>query len=157
MIKRIIQILFISVLFSQLNITTAQHSKVRGINILKVDFLAPIAFQELGLAYERVLTSNLAGQLSFQIIDEGFSLNPAIKCYPFRSLPPDGFFISPFGRIMRGSISNNIGFGYGGLIGYQALIRRRLTVSGFVGPTYNGLAAYESWEIWGGINVGIII
>ena len=58
---------------------------------------------------------------------------------------------------MRGSISTNFGLGYGGLVGYQILIGRRVTVSGFIGPTYNGLAAYQSWEIWGGINVGLVI
>ncbi|MBL7111713.1 MAG: hypothetical protein ISS19_07210 [Bacteroidales bacterium] len=103
MIRRIVPILFIFVILSHYNITTAQISKLRGVNIVKIDVL------------------------------------------------------SPFGRILRASISTNIGFGFGGLIGYQALIHRRVTVSGFIGPTYNGLAAYESWEIWAGINVGLVL
>ena len=157
MIRRIVPILFIFVILSHYNITTAQISKLRGVNILKIDVLSPIAFQELGFAYERVFTGDLSMQIGFQIIDEGFSVNPELKYYPFRRPAPEGIFLSPFGRIMRASIGTNIGFGFGGLMGYQALIHKRVTVSGFIGPTYNGLAAYESWEIWCGINVGLVL
>ena len=74
MIRRIVPILFIFVILSHYNITTAQISKLRGVNILKIDVLSPIAFQELGFAYERVFTGDLSMQIGFQIIDEGFSV-----------------------------------------------------------------------------------
>jgi len=151
---RLLHILFLFLFFIPSNNAPAQIRRVERSNIVKVDFLSAVAFRRFGIAYERVITSNFSGQLGFQVTADGYTVSPEFRYYMLRQIAPEGFFVSPFGRIIGSNAGGGLGYGFGGLVGYQVLITSRISADAFIGPAYKYLAKESDWELWAGITIG---
>lgn len=82
----------------------------------------------------------------------GFALTPEYRFYLSEKPALEGFYFAPFLRYQNLSLTEPTGyassarddkatlstFGGGMLAGYQLLFKRRFTLDGFLGPSYNG-------------------
>ncbi len=155
MLKRLVPVLFILILSFLFSDNLAQIHRGQRSNVAKVDMLGAIAFKRFGLAYERVINNKISAQLDFQVISDGYTISPELRYYLLRDYAPEGLFVSPFGRILCSNIGGGLGYGFGGLVGYQTLFASRLSADVFIGPGFNYLAKETEWDIWAGITLGL--
>jgi hypothetical protein len=122
-------------------------------NIVKVNLFSPIA-RTGSFFFERVVADHMTMQLGFfytgaSIVDtkfRGFGITPEFRYYLSESRTgPSGTFIAPYLRYQSFNLSTDIGndeatysaMGGGLLIGYQRLLRNRISLEGFIGPSYS--------------------
>ncbi len=138
-------------------------------NLLKTS-LTSVFFKTYVLAYERVLNQDMSVQLGgfymgWSVGDaklDGFAITPEYRYYLSESKnAPSGGFIAPFIRYQNYSFKSQdleptdpsygegslSAIGGGLLIGYQRLFKETISLSAFIGPSYNSSnISYESNE-----------
>ncbi len=154
---------FLTLCFSCLlfNIVTLAQERA---NNLKINLLSPFA-RSFSIFYERAITNDKSAQLGFFYTDiklsslniNGFGLTPEFRFYLANSKEnstkqaPEGFYLAPFVRFQRFTISDDeidaqtglpskaklTTLGAGLCVGYQFLSQKGITLDLFVGPSYN--------------------
>lgn len=153
----------LTIIFSCLLFNTEILAQERA-NNLKINLLSPVV-RSFSVFYERAVTNDKSVQLGFfytgvklsSLNISGFGLTPEFRFYLANSKEnstkqaPEGFYLAPFLRFQRFTISddeidattglssraklNTLG---GGLcVGYQFLSQKGITVDLFAGPSYN--------------------
>ena len=137
-------------------------------NLIKINPLSLIAATG-SIAYERVINEQMSAQLGFLLTRysgsitggrtlSGFAVTPEFRYYLTGSAP-EVFFVAPFLRYRRTSLSGDVtvqgrtfegtlqmnNFGGGVLIGGQFVLGERISLEGFIGPTVTG-RSYEFTE-----------
>ena len=155
MMNRIAPLLFILILSSLFSDSFAQIYRGKRSNIVKIDLLGAMVFERYGMAFERVIDGNKSAQVGFQVRKDGYTVSPEFRFYILRSSAPEGLFVSPYGRILNSNIGGGLGFGFGGLVGYQSLFGARVSADVFIGPGFSYLAREYNWDLWAGIAIGL--
>ncbi len=156
--KYFLTLCFLCLLFN--TVTLAQERP----NNLKINLLSPVV-RTFSIFYERAITKDKSAQLGFFYTDvklssfniSGLGITPEFRFYLANSKEnstkqaPEGFYLAPFVRFQRFTISDDqidaqTGFasraklntlGGGLCVGYQFLSQKGITVDLFAGPSYN--------------------
>lgn len=130
-------------------------------NLVKTSLIFPLG-EIFDLSYERVLNEEMSLVLEGIVGGDFAGVSPQFRYYlSEKNIAPSGGFIAPFIRYQnysfksqdlettddayaKGSLS---AIGGGLLIGYQRLFKETISLSAFIGPSYNSSSiSYESNE-----------
>jgi len=169
-----------------IGITAQGYSQVTRHNVLKTNFFSPI-LRTYVIAYERVINEDMSGQFGFfytqvKLADvkfQGWSVTPEYRYFlSEKRSAPSGIFVAPFFRYMNFSVKDEStttttkgtmqSFGGGLLVGAQILLKDRITLEAFLGPSYlNGnvdvtegdeeidIGAFDGFSVRVGVTVGV--
>ncbi|MBN2349886.1 MAG: DUF3575 domain-containing protein [Bacteroidales bacterium] len=143
-------------------------------NVVKLGLLSPFV-NTLNLAYEYCLNDDIGLQLRGYFTGasvgdtklRGYGIIPEFRYYLSDSkLAPSGIFIAPYARLNFFTVtSNDEGdpdyakgtlntYGGGLLIGYQRLLKDRITLEAYIGPSYTSASVSAEEGDSGNIDVG---
>lgn len=149
--------LLVLMLLSQVALAQEQpdYSDFKRAKILKLNILSPIA-ETLTLAYENVLSPESSLQFTISYIsDLGFAITPEYRYYLSETPAPKGVYIAPFVRYYQ--IEGQSIFGGGLVIGTQGFFKKKITIDGFLGPSFNAISIPDEEEITFGVRAGITV
>lgn len=121
-------------------------------NIFKINLFSPLV-RTGSFFYERVVGEYSSVQLGFfytgasfmETKFRGIGITPEFRYYLTESRSaPSGTFVAPFLRYQNFTVSSDeatgegsfSGFGGGLIVGYQRLLRDKISLEGFIGPSY---------------------
>jgi hypothetical protein len=143
------------------NIRKPERIAISPQNVLKINPLSLFTLTT-SVFYERIINEQMSGQLGFfytfpgvtiaHTSYRGFGLTPEFRYYVF-SEAPNGFYVGPFLRYQRftlkyqedgnqfdGQSGTFTAFGGGGLLGYQWVFGKRVSLDAFFGLAVSGFS-----------------
>ena len=157
-------------------------------NVVKINLISPL-LRTASVFYERALSTTTSAQLgvfysgytSFETVFQGVGITPEFRFYLSERHPaPRGIFVAPYLRFQHFNLTfDEINdpkqvsvsfFGGGLLVGFQAILRNRVSMEVFAGPAYNhanlhieegsreyyDLSPLQGFTARGGITLGIV-